>query len=149
VPVLVKWPNDVLAKGKKLAGILVESQIVEQRVAAIVVGIGLNVTMRELPDEIRELATSLALLGATRLEREELLADVLAALDQRVQTFVAAGVPGLLAELRAHDALKNQRVRFDGVTGTARGIAEDGALLVETEAGAIQRVVSGAVEVLR
>jgi BirA family biotin operon repressor/biotin-[acetyl-CoA-carboxylase] ligase len=145
--VLVKWPNDVLARRKKLAGVLVESQIVDRRVEAVVIGIGLNVSMRELPDEIRESATSLALLGARDLCRESLLADVLAALDERVRRFVEAGPAGILGELRAHDALKDRRVVFDGVAGIARGIADDGALLVETDSGTTERVVSGAVEV--
>ena len=148
VQVGVKWPNDVVAQNRKVAGILVESQLVGGRVTALVVGIGLNVSMRELPPEIAELATSLALLGATDLEHEPLLCDVLGELDRRVHAHETAGLPALLDELRAHDALFGRRVRVEKAVGVARGIDATGALLIEDEHGRIRPIVSGTVEVL-
>lgn len=144
----VKWPNDVVARGRKVAGILVESQLAGGRITALVVGIGLNVAMRELPPEIAELATSLGLLGASDLEREPLLCDVLTELERRVRAHETAGLPALLEELRAHDALLGRRVRVEATTGMARGIDAAGALLVENERGEIRPIVSGTVEVM-
>lgn len=149
VPVKVKWPNDVLANGRKLAGILVESQLTNGRVAALIVGVGLNVAMRELPAEIAEVATSLALLGAERLEREALLVDLLEALDARASALFEGGVQRLLDDLRACDALRGQLVQVDQLRGTARGFADDGALLLEDESGTLHRVISGMVHVVR
>ena len=144
----VKWPNDVVARGRKVAGILVESQLVSGRITALIVGIGLNVSMRELPPEIAEVATSLALLGASDLDREQLLCDVLAELDRRVLAHETSGLPALLDELRAHDALLGHRVRVEATTGIARGIDASGALLIEDERGQVRPIVSGTVEVL-
>jgi BirA family transcriptional regulator, biotin operon repressor / biotin---[acetyl-CoA-carboxylase] ligase len=144
----VKWPNDVVAQGRKIAGILVESQLVSGRVTALVVGIGLNVAMRDLPPEIAEIATSLALLGAADLERERLLCDLLAELDCRVRAHEALGLPALLDELRAHDTLLGRRISVENTLGVARGIDRSGALLVEDERGQVRPIVSGTVEVL-
>jgi BirA family biotin operon repressor/biotin-[acetyl-CoA-carboxylase] ligase len=102
--------------------------------------------MRELPDEIAERATSLALLGAADLEREELLCDLLESLDRRLSQYQADGLPALLPELRAHDALAGQRVRADGVLGWARGIDDAGALVLDTDAGEMVKIMSGTVE---
>lgn len=144
--VLVKWPNDVLVDQKKLAGVLVESQLSGGALSAVVVGVGLNVAMRELPDEIRNSATSLALCGARDLDRETLLVDLLAALADRVQRYEREGLDPMLEELSRHDALRGARVLVDGSAGTARGIDRDGALVVEDEAGARRRVLSGTIE---
>lgn len=145
-PVLVKWPNDVLVQEKKLAGILVESQLSGGALSAVVIGIGINVAAHELPEEIRDIATSLALSGATDLDREALLADLLEALARRVGAYERAGLAPMLDELRRHDALRGQRVSIDGVSGTASGIDDDGALLVDDFAGTRRRVLSGTVE---
>lgn len=143
--VRVKWPNDVLIDGAKVAGILLESQIEAGRVAAVVVGIGLNVAMRELPAELRGIATSLALAGDPSPSREEVLASLLAALEARTAVHAREGLFPALAELREHDALLGRRARADRVEGIAAGIAGDGALLIRDDDGTEHRVTSGSV----
>jgi BirA family transcriptional regulator, biotin operon repressor / biotin---[acetyl-CoA-carboxylase] ligase len=138
----IKWPNDVVASDRKLAGILVESQLVGRRVEAICVGIGVNVTTREFPDEIAPIATSLALLDAADLDRESLLVELLIELDRRVREYEGAGLDAMLDELRQHDALAGRRVSVDGLSGTARGIDASGALLVD-DGSAPKRILSG------
>ena len=142
--VLVKWPNDIVAGDRKLAGILVESQVASDRLSAVVVGIGLNVSMRDLPVEIRDIATSLGILGA-RCDRETALVSVLSNLERRMQQYEDSGLADMLKELRAHDALRDRQVTIEGVRGVARGIAEDGALLIELPSGSVERVMSGEV----
>ncbi len=144
VSIGLKWPNDVMAAGKKLAGVLVESQLTGDRVAAVVAGIGLNVAMRELPDDIAAVATSLALLGAHGVEQEALLCDVLRQIERRLGEYVASGLEPLLDAIRDHDVLYGTRVRVDGEEGTARGIDASGALLLEV-AGSVRAVVAGTV----
>ncbi|MCK5453155.1 MAG: biotin--[acetyl-CoA-carboxylase] ligase, partial [Calditrichia bacterium] len=63
-PVMVKWPNDVLVEGKKICGILLESEVVSQTVNSLILGIGINVNhqRQDFPAELRERATSLSLL---------------------------------------------------------------------------------------
>jgi BirA family transcriptional regulator, biotin operon repressor / biotin---[acetyl-CoA-carboxylase] ligase len=147
-PVLVKWPNDVLAGGKKLAGILVESQLAGAEIASVVVGIGINVEQAAFPGSIAGLATSLRLLDAEQRGRERLLADVLEAFESELSRIGAGGLPAVAAALRPHDALLGRRVRVGEVEGTGAGIDAQGALLVRRDSGEVTAVVSGHVELL-
>jgi BirA family biotin operon repressor/biotin-[acetyl-CoA-carboxylase] ligase len=144
----IKWPNDLLVNGKKLAGVLVESQLQGDRLQAVVVGVGLNVAIREFPGEIAATATSLALLGAARLERETLLVELLDAIAARVTTYQNQGLSSLLNELNAVDALRGKRVRVEGTSGIGRGLDEQGRLLIEDEQQALHAILSGTVELL-
>jgi BirA family biotin operon repressor/biotin-[acetyl-CoA-carboxylase] ligase len=146
---VIKWPNDVVCQGRKLAGILVESVTVGTRLVAAVIGIGINVTSTKLSEELDEIATSLALLGAQNLGREALLVDVLAALEQRLDLLVECGPEGLVDELRGQDALRGQWVRVGETVGIASGIDATGALLVRDAQGGEHRIASGTVEACR
>lgn len=147
-PVRVKWPNDVLVGDKKLAGILLESQLEAGRVTAIVIGVGLNVSMRELPEDLEGIATSLGLEGDPSPSREAVLVELLAALERRLAVHQRQGLAPVLAELRTHDALLGRRVRVERLEGVAAGIADDGALLVSADDGEPARVRSGSVELV-
>jgi BirA family biotin operon repressor/biotin-[acetyl-CoA-carboxylase] ligase len=118
----VKWPNDVLLDGLKVAGILVEAQAPEWAV----VGIGVNVTAT--PPEVADIATSLE-----RDDVEAALGELLAALEVRL----AQPVAELIEDLRARDALLGRRVRWSGGHGVGAGIDSSGALLVHTESGTV------------
>jgi BirA family biotin operon repressor/biotin-[acetyl-CoA-carboxylase] ligase len=127
--VQVKWPNDVLVGGKKVAGILVESHVRGETLGAVVVGVGLNVGRLSLPDEIATQASSLLLLGATP-SREELLASVLRELEVRLQRLGSKEIPlsSLLGELQAFDALRGKQIRVGSLEGTGAGIDAFGYL---------------------
>jgi BirA family transcriptional regulator, biotin operon repressor / biotin---[acetyl-CoA-carboxylase] ligase len=144
-PVSVKWPNDVMCRKQKLAGILVESLARGHELAAIVVGIGINVGL-ELPEALESSATSLGLLGARELDRELLLVDVLAALEPRLGRFHASGLRELLGELGVHDALRGERVRAGELEGRAGGIDASGALRIVSDDGSERLVRSGSVD---
>ena len=116
----VKWPNDVLLDGLKVAGILVEARAPDWAV----VGIGVNVT--GVPPEVADIATSLQ-----REDVEGALAELLVALDRRV----AQPAAEVLVALRSRDALFGRRVRWAGGEGVGAGIDASGALLVETASG--------------
>ena len=150
-PLRVKWPNDVLAGPRKLAGILCEGQLDGKRLSAIVIGIGINVFRSALPAELSGQVASLEELApGVELERESLLASVLAAVEQRVEACNAGGFSSLLAEFARHDALAGERVEISGPTplvGRARGVDDEGRLLVEND-GLVVRVHSGTVRVL-
>lgn len=137
VPAQVKWPNDVLVEDRKLSGILLE------RIdgPAVVVGIGLNVTLRE-SEKPHPAATSLALEQAATTDRATVMAAVLRELASRYQSWVnAAGSPDVvLPEYRALSATLGQKVRVelpDGtfLEGTARDLADDGRLIVDSPDG--------------
>lgn len=140
----IKWPNDVYADGKKLAGVLVEADT-QRQPSAVVVGVGINVATREFPAEIAPLATSMSQLGA-EVPRETLLVDVLAAIDQSVSALEQGSPRELARELARHDILKGRRLRIDGVAGVARGIDERGRLLLQV-ANELRAVGAGTVEI--
>ncbi len=123
----IKWPNDVLLDGRKLAGILAEGRLQE---GWAVLGIGLNVAVRsaDLPAELRDRAASLGLEPAAI---EPTLDELLRALQRRLAQPTAA----LLADYRARDALAGRAVRWAHGEGIARGIDDSGRLLVALVGG--------------
>jgi len=145
--VLVKWPNDIVVGGRKIAGILLESQLTGDNVSAVIVGVGVNVGMTDAPPEIAEVATSLALLGANDLSRESLLAELLTEIERRLRVHERYGLSSCLEDLRRHDALCGRRVQVDALEGVARRISDGGALVVEDAEGE-HEVMAGHVTLL-
>ncbi len=148
-PLLVKWPNDILCGRRKLAGILCESQLSGSHITAIVLGIGINVGPQSFPPELAADVTCLReqLPAGCVLEREALLVELLAELEQRVQQFESEGIMPLLDEFRRHDALRDQPVTVSAqreLSGIARGVDAEGQLLLETE-GVLLPVHAGTV----
>lgn len=139
----VKWPNDVWVSQKKIAGVLAESRIGGSR-PAVVVGIGVNVASRELPEELRETATSLALLDVP-CKRERLLAGVLACLELRLG-LLSHDSGSIVSEFRQHDGLLGRRVRVDGTGGIADGIDHEGRLCLRLDSGERSDIRTASVE---
>lgn len=127
--VLIKWPNDVLIGGRKVAGILVEGRPQEHWA---VLGIGLNVALRreDLPPELRETGGTLGL--AT-----EAIEPTLARLLERLEHWVEAGDEAVLDAVRARDALRGRTVRWSGGEGQGAGIDEAGRLVVVGAGGRV------------
>ena len=146
--VQVKWPNDVLAGGRKLAGILVESQVSGKTLGSVVVGIGINVAQTAFPDALADVATSLALLSARDAERERLLADVLQGFEAELARLTRGGMPAIVDQLREHDALLGKRLRIDALEGTGAGIDASGHLRLQKLDGQLELLASGHVELL-
>ncbi|MFZ1163854.1 biotin--[acetyl-CoA-carboxylase] ligase, partial [Mycobacterium sp.] len=131
----LKWPNDVLVDGGKLAGILAE---VASPAPVIVVGLGLNVTLTadEAPDPA---ATSLLMLASSVTDRNALARNILRELAARVDAWRTAGGadPALLADYRRYSVTLGSRVRASmpgerEVVGVARAVDETGRLCVDT-----------------
>ncbi len=123
----IKWPNDVLVDGRKVAGILVEARLQERWA---VVGIGLNVAVSEadFPAELRDRAGT---LGLEPDAIEPTLAALLRALERRL----AADSDAVLEAVRSRDALRGREVRWSGQVGIGAGIDGDGRLVLRTEDG--------------
>jgi BirA family biotin operon repressor/biotin-[acetyl-CoA-carboxylase] ligase len=148
----VKWPNDVVIGHKKVAGILVESQIRGETLGAVVVGVGLNVGRSELPAEVAAHATSLAALGAT-VSREVLLAGILTALEARLPLAPPSDAPSgspelalstpIVEELLAFDALRGAKVAVGNLRGVATGLDTLGNLRILDASGRTHQVTSG------
>jgi len=141
----LKWPNDVLVPGaggwRKLAGVLCESTG-----EAVVVGIGVNVNgdAADLPPEVAARAATIGDVLGRWVDRDAFLERLLAELAPWIERYQAAGVAAIAPawEARMAPALV---VRTDRVTGIARGLDRDGALVVEAD-GARHRVLAGEVE---
>jgi BirA family transcriptional regulator, biotin operon repressor / biotin---[acetyl-CoA-carboxylase] ligase len=148
----IKWPNDVVVKDKKVAGVLVEAMSTGRRVEAVVIGIGINVHTRTFPHEIADRATSIALAsasGAGPPDRAQILADVLASLDGDLHVVAGHGLGLVRARLEAADALCGRRVRGEGGDqGLASGIDDDGRLMVQRDDGVLARWVAGEVHLV-
>jgi BirA family biotin operon repressor/biotin-[acetyl-CoA-carboxylase] ligase len=156
----IKWPNDVLIDGRKTSGINLPAHFEGGRVLFCVLGIGVNVnlTEEELPEELRTIATSVRIAGGKSLDRvrfgEELLVQLETRLDQvRGDTFGA-----VLDRYRNSFRMAGAKVRIGGpgvareVIGTVLGVDEEGALLVQPPnggAGSVERVLAGDVTLLR
>ena len=135
----LKWPNDILLAGKKLAGVLVELQPGDIRSA--VIGIGLNLRRPQaLPAELDEQVADLAGAGHG-LTREALLAACLAALAEVFDAYAAAGFAALRAEWEDAHAWQGLALRVSGEeggqVGRCSGVDDAGALLLETPAGVV------------
>jgi BirA family biotin operon repressor/biotin-[acetyl-CoA-carboxylase] ligase len=133
----IKWPNDVLLDGRKVAGILAEARPQD---GWAVLGIGLNVAVRvdDLPPELRETA---ATLGLDPRDVEPVLARLLDALERTL----ALDTPALLDAWRARDALYGREVAWAGGQGRAAGIDGDGRLVVELADGGRTALEAGEV----
>jgi BirA family transcriptional regulator, biotin operon repressor / biotin---[acetyl-CoA-carboxylase] ligase len=126
----LKWPNDVLMAGRKVAGILVEGRPQERWA---VVGIGLNVALR-LADFPAELRSSAGTLGLEPDAIEPTLAAVLA----RLEGWLVADAAAVVAAVRERDALLGRSVRWAGGRGVGAGVDDSGRLVVETDSGVVQ-----------
>jgi BirA family biotin operon repressor/biotin-[acetyl-CoA-carboxylase] ligase len=153
VAVDLKWPNDLLAQGRKLGGILVESASEGPRLAFAVVGIGINVDTgpEELPPELRESATSILLSTGRSIDRAMLAQTLLERLERWYERFVAEGPAEVVRAFRAAaQGTLGRRVRVRAadswISGTAEDIADGGALILRDEDGVRRRIVAGEVE---
>ena len=145
----LKWPNDLLHRGAKLGGILVELAGERTNASLAIVGVGLNLN---LPPELRAAigrpVTDLAAVsGQTSIDRNALLASILGELARALDAFGTQGFAPLREDWERRHALQQQRVELllpDGGTasGIVLGVDADGALLLDGDGGA-RRFVSG------
>jgi BirA family biotin operon repressor/biotin-[acetyl-CoA-carboxylase] ligase len=140
----LKWPNDVLWRGRKLAGILIEMQGDMLGPSAAVVGIGINCRMPPaLLDRIDQPAVDMATAAGAAPDRSRLLASVLNELERVFSAFAREGFAPFRDEWQACDVYRSKPVKIslpDGgiVNGIAEGVAENGALLIGTHSGQLR-----------
>ena len=151
---LIKWPNDLVVNGKKVTGILTEMSTELDQIHYIVVGVGINVNMDNLPAEISETATSLRIESGRSVSRAGLIVAFLQYFEEDFEKFEKTGDMSLLLKdynrrlvNRDHMVkILNPSAPEKEYTGTALGINERGALLVERD-GRTETVMSGEVSV--
>ncbi len=146
----IKWPNDIVADGKKVCGILTETRMEDMQIRAVVVGIGINVNAPSFPEEIRDIAASLRSVEGKLFDRQQLIRDLLQCFAGKYALFLQSGdLSGFADEYRSGMAGIGQQVRISGPAwekcGILRGIDASGGLLLQTEDGRIENVISGEV----
>jgi BirA family transcriptional regulator, biotin operon repressor / biotin---[acetyl-CoA-carboxylase] ligase len=129
--VRLKWPNDVLVGGRKIAGILLESRLSADVAGVIAVGIGVNLGQRAFPAALAARATSVALERGTAVERDAALAALLTAFGEWRGRLEADGVAPVRERWLALADTIGRRVSVDGVSGVAVDLDADGALVLE------------------
>jgi len=145
----IKWPNDILAEGRKLAGILTESACRAEAIDFVILGVGVNINypVESMPDAIRKRATSMISLAGASVSRENVARRLIQDLDRCYGELEEAGFQALAARWQTRFGLRGKKVRVEMtdriIIGTARGIDRDGALLLEDSRGELQRVVAG------
>ena len=138
----LKWPNDLLAGRRKLAGILAEGHAMGTPEQAVVIGVGVNVQRAAYPPDVAARATSLEEELGRSIARQLVLTEILGGLERRLADLDQNAGDILQAWRAASPSAHGTRVEWDGRHGTTAGIDDSGALLVNTPAG-IERIIAG------
>ncbi len=151
LPAKVKWPNDVLVAGKKIAGLLNEMNAETEQIHFVILGIGvnLNMTAEQFPAQLNYPATSVLLETGAEIDRAVFVREFLQRIDGYYAEFLQEGFGPIRRRWEALCDLMNLRVQIDqGLQGTVVGLDTDGALRLQLEDGRVERVMAGDVRPL-
>lgn len=151
---LIKWPNDIVVGNKKVCGILTEMSGELNRINYIVVGIGINVNIdiEELPNEVKEIATSLKEEYGERISRKKLTAEILNNFEELYKELVKENkISKSIQICRQYSAILGKEIRVimrgEEIRGKAIDLTEEGELLIKDKEGKVQKIISGEVSV--
>ena len=153
--VTIKWPNDLIAYDKKIGGILTEIRIANKKVKYAVTGIGINVNMDSdaLPDEIKEIATSIKIETGIPYSRAEILTEILNQIDYWYGVFKEKRRKELLYEWQLLTSTLGKQVKIitskETLTGLAESIDNEGMLVLRLATGSSRVIRSGDLTILR
>lgn len=148
-PPEVKWPNDILIEGKKVAGILMEMDSELDRIHFVVAGIGININMEEasMPEGIRDIATSVRTRSGKAVDRARLAGALYSGMEKWYKVYLKDGFAPIRDAWKRYFRAEGKSIKvvsFSSATaGICAGIDDDGALLLRTPAGKVERVISG------
>jgi BirA family transcriptional regulator, biotin operon repressor / biotin---[acetyl-CoA-carboxylase] ligase len=149
----IKWPNDILYNGKKLVGILTELQAEENRAKAVIIGIGMNVnlTSDDIPDEIKNIATSIQMLTGEPCSRAHLIQSIMKEMEILYRLYLSEGFSVIKVMWEAYalnigQTVIARKVNGESIKGLAKGITDDGVLLVEDQTGELHHIYSADIE---
>lgn len=150
--VRIKWPNDLIVGGKKLVGILTEMSTQIDYINHVTIGVGINVNIKEFPEEIKETATSLYLETGTAIKRAPVIAAVMRHFEEDYKVFMQTeDMSGLMEKYSRLLINKDREVvilgRESQYTARAEGISRTGELIVRREDGTIENIRAGEVSV--
>lgn len=148
----VKWPNDILANGKKIGGILTESSLRDKEVVFVIVGLGLNVNqdLSELSSKTRDIATSLCHETQENFKRESIAAEIISSFEKKYFYLERTDYADVIGDWKKHCACDGQAIAVETHTGTETGyyvdINDNGALIYRTENGLEKELISGSIK---
>ena len=150
---VAKWPNDVLAKGRKLSGILCEIGAAQGKLEYVVVGIGINanISTAQMPSAVRHRSTSILDQTGRRVDRNLVIAEVLSRFEPVYLKFLESGIGALIPEIQgsmvyvgSSVVISNRAMGSDETySGVLQGLDEHGRLLLRTCSGEIQAFAAG------
>ena len=149
---LIKWPNDILVNNKKVAGILLESKTTTASIDHAVIGVGVNVnhTPADLPEQLLALASSLRMESGEKVKRGPLIEQILKEMEKLYDRLHQEDSAVILEQWRSFSATLGQRVRAiqkgTPIEGIAVDINDEGALLLRRDDGDLAVVHAGDVE---
>ena len=155
IPAEIKWPNDIMVKGKKVGGILTEMKTSGKELDLLVVGIGLNVNMAldDLPEDIRSATTTLEIEKGAPSDRVGLLGGMLAGLDNAYKNLLNGNKRALINGWLSLNCTIGNRImvkdRDRTITGVAENIGQNGELIIKLESGGTEVVNAGDVTILK
>ncbi|MDY6820625.1 MAG: biotin--[acetyl-CoA-carboxylase] ligase [Deferribacterota bacterium] len=144
----IKWPNDIVFNYKKVAGILIESSIVNKSVLYSIIGIGLNINFKYLPKELQDRAISIKSITNANIEKEILLAKYFNIFETYLLTYLNNSITiDLVGKWRELSAYYGKRIKIrlndDEECFIEKGIDADGALRVTREDGSEKKLYYG------
>lgn len=149
---LIKWPNDILLRDRKVAGLLNEIYSEMDRIHFVILGMGINLNMDEkmFSKEIRPVATSLKIEMGQTISRKTFFQSLLQELEKWYTIFMEEGSAFILKAWRDRAHIKGRRIKVtsfgEKLVGMAIDVDSDGALILEIEDGRRKRVVAGDIE---
>jgi BirA family biotin operon repressor/biotin-[acetyl-CoA-carboxylase] ligase len=146
-----KWPNDLLVRGKKFAGILIEGSVKQNSVEYVVVGIGINVNQQTFPTDLQQKATSLRLECDREIDREKLFKETLIALEGLYKTINSNEIQSIINLWLSRSTMINKPISVSQqgnvISGIVKGLSTEGALVLQSE-GAERTLFAGDVTVV-
>lgn len=150
----IKWPNDIFINGKKASGILTEMSGELSQINYAIMGIGINVntSIDELPDDLKDIATSVFIETNKVFDRKALLAKILNIFEELYLDFESSGcLKESLDICRENSLVLNKTVNCigprDTFTAKAKDISDDGELIVELPDGSIKNILCGEISI--
>lgn len=147
----IKWPNDILVRGRKICGILTETSTEMDAIDFVVVGVGVNVNSREFPDDLREIATSMYVETGSTFDRVMLLQEFLLQFERLYTTFLHSGFESIGKRWGELSILLGKGVTVHMIDRTCKGrvmkLDRDGALIIRAENGDLEKIYSGDIHI--
>ena len=147
----LKWPNDILLNGKKISGILIEVKDINKAEKRFIIGVGINVNQKKMPDEIKEKASSLYIESGEMIDREELLAGIVREFYEREELINDKERLFDLWKENFEHMGKEIKIRKyvddEEIPAFVKGLSNDGGLMLEMKDGSVTTYYSGEISV--